>query len=156
MKTMKFNKKTVRVSELYGNRFSKEELEHNQKSGIYMPQNEMMTYSSAGPKTFNEFEKELKQINPRLYMVFNKAVSTPDAPIGHPIRFMDLALPDGFDIVYAVGTSRDNLLPANSKIGYYKDEITGELRSKMSACGWSEALNIVYKFLAKRGLVTIC
>ncbi len=152
MKRIKFNTKQIKASKVVGNPYSLSERKHNEKYNIWMPENSLMTVEDGGPKTFTQFERELKFLHPNLYIVFNKIPASPDAPYGHAIRIRTNQYVEGFDLVAAVGKSGDTMIPAVSQITHFKDKITGENRSRVTSVGWSEAYRQVCLYLIRNSL----
>ncbi len=152
MRRVKFNQKRIKVSEYSGNPYSLDEKKHNQKYNIWMPEDSMMTFENGKPKTYTQFEREIKALHPNLYMVNNKRPSPPEAPYGHAIRIIDLRYKEGFDMVTAVGRSGEYIIPPNSQIQHFKDPATKENRSRVVCIGWSEAYKQVCLYLIRNKL----
>ncbi len=155
MKRVTLNNKRVNVGDFYGRKYSNTERNWNEKHNIWQPENTDMNFSTEKPITFAEFERKLKELNTRFYVVFNKKPHDIFAPAGHAIRFRDLTLPEGFDIVDGVGKTGEKMISANSEFANVFDPLTMKYVTRFISKGYSEALNTAKIFLIKRGLAKI-
>ncbi len=144
-------KKTAKVQDVFGNKFSKEELDWNKRYNIYQPEAHDMVVSNESAKTVTEFERELKQLNKNLYIAYNSHTPIDEKPFGHAIRFRNFSLPEKYDPVCGVGKGGINVLPAMSKFKHFKNS-EGQYESRLEFKGWEAALNQIIEYLVSRNL----
>lgn len=144
--------KRQKMSKVYGNKLTKEEIDKNNKYGLYTPENAEMIVSSRGALSVFEFERKLKQINPRLFIVYRpEKVLDSEHPYGHPIRFADPLLPSGYDFTgTACGRAGENLIPAMTTYNRFKNS-DGDYITRYNSFGWEAALEGVLSYLLRRG-----
>lgn len=150
---MKMVTKKIKVKEVLGSNFSNKELKFQEKNNIYNPENDNMIVSSQGPKTYSQFGRELKKINPNIYIVFNPNTPLPSKPMGHAIRFRTPNEKDEYDFICGVGKANDKIIPAMSQIEHYFDKEINRYESRFVCIGWIAALETVVSYLSSNNLL---
>lgn len=156
MKIVKLKRtKTAKAKDVYGGKFSNSELEFQKKHNIYNPENDNMLVSSEGPKTIAQFGRELKELNPNLYIVFNANTPRPEAPMGHAIRFRTQGEEHEYDPICGVGIANNKIIPAMSQMEHYYDKEINRYESRFTCMGWIPALEMVVNYLSKKNLLRV-
>ncbi len=154
MKRVKLATKMARVGDVIGENHSKKEKEFANKHQIWLPENDNMVVSNERPLTFNQFRAKLKALHPNFVLDWNGGVSTPEAPMGHPIRFLtsDKEWEKGYEPVDGVGSAGETVLPTNSQFIHYKNKEKNIYETRFIAKGWVQAYNVCMHFLVKKGI----
>lgn len=140
----------TKVSNVIGKNFSEQETEKQKKYNIWTPENDQMIISNESPKTTSEFERDLKKLNPRLYIHFNPHTPLEEKPFGHVIRFRDPSTKEGYDFVCGVGKGGVNILPAQSKYKHFYNDESRQYETRIEFKGWAAAEEQVIQFLVMR------
>ncbi len=139
------------VKSVIGDKYSASEKEKHKKHNIWTMEDKDMIVSNARSFTIGEFQRELKNINPRLFIHYRKEIPlSPTEPFGHPIRFFDPLEESGYEFTgAAVGKGGNKIIPAMTTYNHYKNK-DGDYETKIDIGGWEQALETVIVYLKTR------
>lgn len=157
MKRLKLETKMARVGDVIGENHSFKGKQFLDKHQIWIPENDKMLLSKEGPITFNQFKRKLKDLHPNFVLAWNPGESTPEAPMGHPIRFLadKKEWEMGYEPIDGVGFSNKTVIPANSQFVHYFNKDKNIYETRFVAKGWVQAYNVCMYYLVKKGLAKL-
>lgn len=139
--------KRVKTEKVIGNKYGIGELDRIKKYNLYTPESQDMIVTSESPLTFTQFERKLKALNSRFFITYNPNTPTPEAPMGHAVRFRT---EDGHDPICGVGMAGNNILPAQTTYNHYFNKEKNISETRIQALGWVAAEEMAVEYLIKK------